>query len=154
MDKLLHGLGGMKLSSAAHKKVDRLDDILHNLQGLDVRSLAEQRSSKLKARKKRFSFDQDGIQHIASALRERGPEGILQANRLEYFFRQYIRGRGYSPHGLALVSEAKAAIDDIINNFEETAAPVASDWQSSTAPQDDTVWGRAPMSSEDPDLNW
>jgi hypothetical protein len=142
MDKLLHGLGGMKLSSAAHKKVDRLDDILHNLQGLDVRSLAEQRSAKLKGRKKRFSFDQEGIQHIATALRERGPEGIALANRLEDFFIQYNQVRQVSgPHVSALVSQAKTAIDDIISQAEETSSGV---WQSIAAPSDDTVWGQTP----------
>jgi len=143
MDKLLHGLGGMKLSSAAHKKVDRLDDILHNLQGLDVRSRAEQRSTKLISRKKRFSFDQEGITHIANALRGRGPEGILKANRLEELYRQYTHfgGQAFGPRA--------AAIDDIIKHFNETP-----DWQSTAAPSDDTVWGRTPTRSEEPDVDW
>ena len=157
MDKLLHGLGGMKLSAAASKKVDRLDDLLHNLQGLDVRSLAEQRSTKLKGRKKRFSFDQEGITHTANILRARGPDGIVLANRLEYFFRQYIRGRGYSPHGRALVSEAKAAIDDIISQADdiisqadEPAATSPLGWQSGDVP--DEMW-RTPQ-PERTDLEW
>ena len=125
MNKLLDSLDNMKLSSSAHKKIDKLDDILESLKELNVKSLAERRSAKLKSRRKKFNFDEEGIETIVNTLRNRYDENLAYClERLYSRYRSNQSGRNPVQQESILQSLIKA-IDEIIHHVD-TGEPLGA----------------------------